>query len=414
MSFAAVAGGVAAAAAGAAISGAMAPDGTSGGYGTTQNGSLGQGVGNILAGGLSTALGIQGLAGTNYNQLQAGAAAANPFGSQANQYYPALSQLLLGGIDQSNANNFNAASSFLSQILPQQTINTNTQWLTQAANTGTPTQTAQLQQLTQNPTQLIQTLQGGGVQLPSSISAILSQNPYQLTSGQQFQETQGLDALNRSLASTGMLGSGNQYAAAQQYGQNFASQAVQQNIGNLLSAQQTANQTSQTNQGLQGVINQMGQNQFGNTLNLAQLLTGQNQQLFSNLLGTQQLQSTQQQNSAQNLQNLLTQMMGIGQNYTNNQLAQVNPLLTATQAATSSPATAGGILSNLGVANQTSGGNIAGGIGGLASGVGSMLQGINFGSGGATGSFSGGNFSGAFADPSTGYVGGGNSYGFTV
>jgi hypothetical protein len=392
----------------------MAPSGGGGGGGGGSGGGLGQGIGDILSGGLSAALGIQGLTGTNYNQLQAGAAAANPFGSQANQYYSALQQMLLGGINQSSANNFNATSNFLSQILPQQTIGTNLGSLTQAANTGTPTQTSQLQQLTNNPTQLISTLQGGGVQLPSSIQSILNQNPYQLTSGQQFQEQQGLDSLNRSLASTGQVGSGNQFAAAEQYGQNFASQAVQQNISNLLGAQQSANQTSSTNQGLQSIINSMGQNQFGNTLNLAQLLTGQNQQNFSNLLGAQQLQSSQQQNTGQNLQNILQLMMGIGQNYTGNQLQQLNPLLTATQASTSSPATAGGILSNLGVANQASGQNVASGLGGIANGVGNLIQGINFGSGGATGSFSGGNFGGAFVNPTAGYTGGGNSYGFTM
>jgi hypothetical protein len=395
MSFAAVAGGLAAAVGGAVVSGAMSGGGGGGGsttsYGTTQNGSIGQGIGDILAGGLSSALGIQGLAGGNLNQLQSGAAAANPFGSQSNQYYGALQQMLMGsgGIVGASASNQNAETSFLQNILPGANINTNLGGLNSLSAPSTPGQTATMQSLINNPTQLISTLQGGGVGLPSGISAILNQNPYQLTSGQQFQETQGLTNLNRSLAQTGQLGSGNQYAAAEQYGQNFASQAVQTNISNLLNAQGVANSTSTTNQGLQSLVNQMGQNQFGNAANLSNILTGQQQSAFSNQLGLQQLQSTQQQNSQQNLQNLLQLLGGINQRGVAGQEAVLPGLLTATQASSSSPATAGGILANLGVANQASGSNIASGLGGLASGVGSLLQGVNFGSGGSGGGING-------------------------
>lgn len=357
----------------------------SGGGGGGNNGSLGQGVGNILAGGLSSALGIQGLAGGNESQLQAGAMAANPFGSQSNQYYGPLAALLGGGpgsITGQSGANAGSEMGLLQQLLGSANIGTNLQSLSGMANISTPGQTNALQGLLNNPTQLLSSLQGGGVGLPSGISAILGQDPYQLTSGQQFQETQGLTNLNRSLAQTGQLGSGNQYAAAEQYGQNFASQAVQQNITNLLGAQSSANQTSSTNQGLQSLVNQMGQNQFGNTTSLASLLTGQQQSSFSNQLAGQQLQSTQEQNSQTNLQNLLSSMVGIGQTNIGNLLQQLGPLLTTSQASLSSPAAAGGILSNLGVANQSSAGNIASGLAGVGQGVGQLLNGISFGSGG--------------------------------
>jgi hypothetical protein len=419
MTFAAAAVGI-----GASVAGGLAVNALSGGGGgggsapqANSNGSIGQGIGNILAGGLSGALGISGLVGGNANQLQAGAAASNPFGSQANQYYPILQQLLGGGITGTANQNALTQTQLLQYLEGTAGIGTNTGALSAAGNIGTPGQTSAIQNLINNPTQLISSLQGGGVQLPSSIQSILSQNPYQLTSGQQFQETQGLANLNRSLAQTGQIGSGNQYAAAEQYGQNFANQAIQQNITNLLGAQTSANQTSTTNQGLQSLVTAMGQNQVANNLSLAQLLSGQQQNTFSNQLGTQQLQSTQQQNTQQNLGNILTQLMGIGSQQTGALESLLSPLLTATQASTSSPATAGGILANLGVANQASGSNLASGLAGLGQGLGQVAQGLNFGSGGsnnASGSFSGGNFSGAFVDPSSGYSGGGNSFGFTV
>jgi hypothetical protein len=370
----------------------------------TSNGSIGQGIGNILAGGLSSALGIQGLAGGNENQLQAGAAASNPFGSQSNNYYSALQQMLTGsgGIVGAGATNQNNETAFLNQIMGGATIGTNTGGLSAQGNISTPTQTSSLQTLANNPTQLISSLQGGGVALPSSISSILSQNPYQMTSGEQFQESQGLTNLNRSLAQTGQLGSGNQYAAAEAYGQNFASQATQQNITNLLGAQQSATSTATTNQGLQSLVNSMGQNAFGNQLNLANLLSGQQQNSFSNQLGTQQLQSTQQQNTQGNLQNLLTQLMGINQNGVSAQEASLGGLLTASQASSSSPATAGGILANLGVANQASGSNIASGLGGLASGVGQLVNGLSFGSSsGNAGAFATGSENTGASDTST-------------
>lgn len=403
---------------GAAISGAMS-GGSSGGGGGGGGGSLGQGLGDILSGGLSAALGLQGLTGGNLNQLQAGAAAANPFGQYASGFVPMLQQLLGSGSgSMANMAELQAMSeqSFLQALEPSAHIGTDIGALTGAANISTPTQTGQLAALTNNPTQLISALQGGGIQTPAGITTLANQNPAALTAGQQFQYGQGLDALNRSLAQTGQVGSGNQYAAATQYGQNFASQAYQQNVQNALAAQQSIGQTAGVNQGLQGLVNQMGQNQFANVGSLAQLLGNQQQQTFGNILGSQQLQSQQQQNTQTNLSNLLSQLVGINSTGLNFQMGLLGPLLTATQASSSSPATAGGILSNLGVAQQNSAGNIASGLSGIGSGIGQLLGGINFGSSGGyspnaslfgpTGGYGSNPFSGY-------YSGGGNTYGFS-
>jgi len=77
-----------------------------------------------------------------------------------------------------------------------------------------------------------------------------------------------------------------------------------------------------------------------------------------------------------------------------------------------SPGTAGQILQGQNLANQQSASALGNQVGGL------VQQGINSNAfqnwyNPASGSFSGGDFSGAFVDPSTGYSGGGNQYGFT-
>ena len=77
-----------------------------------------------------------------------------------------------------------------------------------------------------------------------------------------------------------------------------------------------------------------------------------------------------------------------------------------------SPGTAGQILQGQNVSNQQAASALGNQVGGL------VQQGINSNAfqnwyNPASGSFSGGDFSGAFVDPSTGYSGGGNQYGFT-
>ena len=79
-----------------------------------------------------------------------------------------------------------------------------------------------------------------------------------------------------------------------------------------------------------------------------------------------------------------------------------------------SPGTAGQILQGQNLANQQSASALGNQIGGA---VNQGIQGSNWYqnyTNPASGSFSGGDFSGAFADTSSGYSGGGNSWGFSV
>src|ERR1700758_2818559 len=84
--------------------GAIAGGGGGGGGGSSPVQQTSQGIGDILSGGLSAALGIQGLSGANLSQLQSGAAAANPFGQYAGGFVPALQQLLGSGPGSITAN----------------------------------------------------------------------------------------------------------------------------------------------------------------------------------------------------------------------------------------------------------------------------------------------------------------------
>jgi len=310
-----------------------------------------------MSGDVSTALGLQGLNGGNLNQLQAGAVAANPFGSQADQYYGALSSLLNGGIQGQVSTAQNNELAYLNSIMGNAQIGTNTGALNNAATIGPNAGSNALTSLVNNPQ---------SVSLPSSVQSILSQNPYSFTSGEQFQYQQGMNAVNSTMAQQGLIGSGNQAVSLEQYGQNYASQATQQNITNLLNAQSAANTAYGT--------------QTGAASGLGSLLSQQGQNTFSNLLGTQQLQTTQQQGTAGNLLNLLSGMTGINSQAISGNEGLLSSLLTATQASQSSPSTAGGILANLGVANQVSAGNLTSGLGGLANGLGNLASGLNFGS----------------------------------
>lgn len=401
---------VAAAGVGAAgaIGSAAINSGSSGGGGGGGGGegfdtaNLGQGLTGILSGGISAGLGISGLAGGNANQLQAGALAANPFGGQSNQYYGALAALLNGGQQGANAANLQAEMNTLNGITGQQTISTNTGALSSLGNISTPTQTGALANQAANPL--------SSVQLPASMQAILSADPYSLTAAQTSAMNTGLNTVQAQNAAQGLIGSGNQQIALQNYAQQTATADEQTNIGNLLSTQSLASQ--------------MGQAQFGNNATLAQILSGQQQSTFTNQQGTQQLQTTQQQDTAQNLMNILSGETSIfGQNTTANENL-INGLLTATQASSSSPATAGGILANLGVANQQSAGNLGNGLGGLANGLGNLLGGLNSGSNSFAGDFSttggtttSGGYSSLLGGPNglfSGYnYSGSNSYGFT-
>jgi hypothetical protein len=422
--------------AGSLVSSALAPSPPSGGGGGGGGGqnpfapintqSLGQTMTGILGGGVGAALGIQGLSGGNANQLQAGASAANPFGQYASGFVPQLQGMLQGGLQNMGNTAQNNEFSFLNNIMGNQYIGTNTGALGQMGNISTPGATGAMQGMVNNPTQLLGSLQGGGMQAAGGIQNILGQNPYAFTPGEQFQYQTGLNTLQGSMAQQGLVGSGQQMLALQDYGQREASTATQQNINNLFGAQSQATNIFGANQGLQGILSQMGQNQFGNAMNLGQFQGNQQQASFSNQLGTQQLQATQQQNTAQNLGNMLTRYGGIFSNNINAQEALLSPLLTATQASSSSPGTAGSILANLSGANAGSANQLGSGLGALGNGLGNMLSGLNFGGGSSyAGDFSTG---GGYTAPGSyisglggpngftpGYTySGDNSYGFTM
>jgi hypothetical protein len=93
----------------------------------------------------------------------------------------------------------------------------------------------------------------------------------------QYRYQTGLDAVQRAAGATGTLGSGNQMAALEEYGQNFASQEFQNEfnrlgslagVGSMLGGQNT---TSQLGQGLGSLANIM---QLGNSTGLFSKLGG--------------------------------------------------------------------------------------------------------------------------------------------
>lgn len=316
--------------------------------------SLGQGLTGILSGGVAGGLGISGLAGGNLNQLQAGATAANPFGAQSNQYYGPLSSLLTGGLQNQIGGAQGTEQNLLNSVAGKATINTNPGALSGQANISTPGATGALTGLVNNPQ---------SASLPASIQNILGTNPYSFTAGQQAEMQTGLDKVNATMAAQGLVGSGAQMTGISDYAQETALGFEQQNFSNLFGAQSANTQALSTQGGLAS--------------NLMQLLSGQQQQSFGNQLNLQQLQSTQQQATAGNFLNLLSAQTGIGSQGISGLEGLLGPLLTASQAQSSSPVAAGDILSNLGAANQASAGNLTSGIGGLASGLGNLATGLS-------------------------------------
>lgn len=369
--------GAAAAAVGAV--GTLTASGGSSGGSSSSGGSYGDPSVN-LAGGLSTAFGLDQLFGSGSNTVQgsaqAGAAAANPQGQYSQAFEQQLQMMLQGGITGQAQQANGQEMGLLNQLLGTAGIGTNTALLSQVGNIPTSGGATALSNMVNNPTQTISSLQNGGVNTSASLNAVASQNPYALNAGEQFQESQGLDALNRSLAQTGQVGSGNQMVAAEQYGQNFASQAQAQNIAQMESAQSTINNTSSTNQGQQQVLNQTNQNAANNALNLANLSNATQQQSFTNQLATQQLQTQQQQASQTNLSSLLTSLMGINNQTLGAYESELPALLTASEASQSSPSAAGAILSEEFANANNAAGNVASGIGGLSQGINGLANGI--------------------------------------
>ena len=175
------------------------------------------------------------------------------------------------------------------------------------------------------------------------LSAIQQNDP-----SMQFRYQQGLDAVGRGAAAGGFSSSGAQMLELEKFGQGFAStefasmfqrqmqlQGVQDQIQNQNFNQLGALQTAQ--QGVQ-------QQNFGQQATLQQLQSGVQQQNFGQQATLQQLQSgVQQQNFVQNQS---------AQNQQFNQENQIAQLLAQLSGATTgSPGTAGQILAHTNTAN---------------------------------------------------------------
>ena len=153
---------------------------------------------------------------------------------------------------------------------------------------------------------------GYGAQQKDAWSPDVVQAKLEATPGYQFRFNQGLKALDRSAAAKGNLMSGQTLAAAQEFGQNMASQEYQNQINRL---QQTAGMSAPSVGQQAGLLAGMGQTlgqtgqQLGTTAgNVLQGIAGAGQQAYNlggqGMLSSNALQSQlQQQGLLQNQQN---------------------------------------------------------------------------------------------------------------
>jgi len=300
-------------------------------------------LGGLLSSIFTGAIGLNQLVGGGGGSVSgsaaAGASAADPFASQRAQYQQTLSGLpgqLQGQIGSAQ----NAVNPIISQL----------------TGLGGNATMQQLQGLFQQPQQMLGGLANSvvpGMDLQQKIDALAGN--YMDNPAIKAQYELGLGSVNRGLAAQGLMGSGQQMAELERYGQQFASQAYQQQFQNLLSGnqQQAALAGQQFSQQAiaQQLMNQMQQQRFGQGLSLQQMLSqslGQAGQLQLGASG-QQLGATG---------NLLQQM------------------LTASGATTGSPATAGGILSGQFANSQQAAANLGQGtVGALSRLLGGGQQG---------------------------------------
>jgi hypothetical protein len=351
-------------------------------------------LGALLSGIFSGAYGLNQLFGSGSSSASgaaaAGAAAASPFQSQFGNYQPQIQGQL--NVQEGTAGNYEAA---LNSIIAQ------LQGINPTVNAGNGNAqavqgvTSAMNPFISNIANLNPNVSGPGAAQLGSPQALASQlnalsTNYMSNPAIQAQYQLGLSAVNTGQAASGTLGSGAQDVALEQYGQQYASNAYQQQYSDILGANQQAfgqlsTNTSQTQaaqegtfgQGLsraQGVIGGF-QTQAGNELNLAQFLSGEQQQGISNQAGLL--------GSAGSLTNA-----GASTNANTNQ-GILNSLLTASGATVGSPATAGSILSGQFANSQAGAGNIAGGIGGIGSGLTGLLQSLLGGGGGGASGLAG-------------------------
>lgn len=361
-------------------------------------GDLGALLSSIFTGGIGLSQ-LGGGSGSVSGSAAAGAAAADPFASQRGQYQGQLASLF-GQMPGVISGAGNANQNIINQLMG-------------LSGNGT---TSTLTSMFQNPQQLLGGIVGsqvpgmnaGALGSPAALQSQLSQlsSNYMDNPAIKAQYNLGLDTVQRGLQAGGYGASGEQMKELSDYGQNFASQAYQQQFQNILSSNQQAYGQNLSNTQMeaalagqqfgqnvtaQGLLNSMQQQRFGEGLNLNSQLAG----IFG------QAGSLQNASSGQ-------QISGYG-----NLLQQ---LLTGSGATTGSPATAGGILSGQFANNQQAlanlGSGLAGALGGQNASGGNNLMSLarqlgNMFNGGGGGLFSSALGSGALGD----LFGGGGIFG---
>lgn len=273
--------------------------------------------------------------GSASGSATAGAAAADPFASQRGTYQGQLGGAMgtLGGMASGATAGVNPMVSGLMGASGNQTGQT-LQGMFQ-----------------QGPGQVPQAMLGSPAALQQQLGALAGN--YMDNPAIKAQYGLGLDTVTRGMQASGYGGSGQEMKELSDYGQQFASQAYQQQFQNILAGNQQAygQNLANTQEGaaLQG-------QQFGQGMNLQQLL-------MQGLGQAGQLQ-------------LGAQGQGIG---AQGQLLQ--SLLAASGATTGSPGTAGNILAGAFSSNNSALGNIGQGL----SGLGSLLGGGGAAGGGGIG-----------------------------
>lgn len=364
---------------------------------------------SLLSGIFSGAYGLNQLVGsgkdTAAGSAAAGAAAASPFQSQFGNYQPQVQ----GAINNAQGSQ-GALSSIISGINTSGAQGQLGALAAQAgglngAITGNQSLTSILSGLaTQGAGGVSSAISGSGQSLQDQVAA-LSTN-YMNNPAIQAQYNLGLDTVNRGLLATGYGGSGQQQAQLEEFGQQFASNAYQQQLQDILSTNQQA---------------------FGQNVGATQLGAGLQQQQFGEALqGTQLAGQFQQNTFANQLQSILSQgnlvqsgsqlgLSGQGlqiQGFStlgNEQQGLLNALGLFSGASTGSPATAGSILSGQFGNAQTAAGNLGAGITGIASGIDSASGGsLSSGLGNFLGNlFGGGDIGTSIGDILSGTIGGG-------
>lgn len=297
---------------------------------------------SLLSGIFSGSYGLNQLFGsgssTAAGSAAAGAAAASPFQSQFGQYQ---------GQVQGALNNAQSYQNQLQSILQGFNIGPSITNLNNIASQAGQLNPAVTGNAANNPA-----IQSAGSDLTSQVSALAGN--YMSNPAIQAQYNLGLQTAERGIQAAGYGGSGQQMVELQNYGQQFASQAYQQQLQDILS---TNSQAFQEN---------LGSSQFS---------AGLQQQSFGNSL--QQLLSQSQLTSAAPNLALAQQGQAISGYGTLGNMGQgtLNALGLFSGASTGSPATAGSILSGQFGNSQTAAGNLGSGLSGILSGINGLTGG---------------------------------------